>query len=304
MIYTVTFNPSVDYIINVNDIKLGLTNRTISEEYYIGGKGINVSLVLSELDVNSAALGFTAGFTGLEIETSLKNSNITCDFITLKNGFSRINIKIKDKQETEINGQGPDIEESDLCSLFEKLNKIQDGDILMLAGSVPKSLSSDIYEKICQHLQHKNVKIIVDATKDLLLNILKYKPFLIKPNNFELAEIFETTINSDDYETIIKYAKKLQEMGALNVLVSLAENGSVLIDENGEIHKQGVANVPVVNSVGAGDSMVAGFIAGYLSKNDYNYALKLGTACGGATTALKGLATKEKIDELLQKLQL
>ncbi len=302
MIYTVTFNPSIDYIINIDNLNLGETNRSTAETYYVGGKGINVSSVLATLGVDSVALGFAAGFTGEEIIKGVKKMGINSDFITLKNGTSRINVKIKSANETEINCQGPHITNDDLNKLFDKLNKIKNGDILVLAGSIPKSLPCDIYEKILENLKDKNVKFIVDATGDLLLNVLKYKPFLVKPNNFELGEIFGTNISNDNLEEIIKHAKILQEKGAENVLVSLAEKGSVLLDNQGKIHKFGVANVEVVNSVGAGDSMLAGFIAGYLQKGDYDFALKLGTACGGATTSLSGLASKDRILQLLSEI--
>lgn len=299
MIYTVTFNPAIDYVVYMDKLQFGLTNRSSSEEYYFGGKGINVSTVLSNLGFENKALGFVAGFTGEAIENGIKKLGIKTDFIHLKNGISRINIKIKSTDETEINCQGPDISEEEIESLYAKTDLISNGDTLILAGSIPDSLPKDIYENIMERLKNKNIRIAVDATKNLLLNVLKYHPFLIKPNNYELGEMFGVEISKDDDEKIVKYAKELQKMGAVNVLVSLAGNGSILVDENGEYHKMGVAPVEVVNSVGAGDSMVAGFIAGYLQTKDYEYALKLGTACGGATAGSKGLATKEKIDELL-----
>lgn len=299
MIYTITLNPSIDYIVRLDEFKLGITNRTVSEEYYYGGKGINVSLVLAELGLKSTAYGFLAGFTGEEIKKGLSSEKIKTDFIWLKQGNSRINIKIKADDETEINGQGPFIDEKEIEMLMQKLEVVKDGDILVLAGSIPNTLPDDIYEKMLEKVKDKDIKIVVDATKKLLLNSLKYKPFLIKPNRQELSEIFETKIvSSQDTE---KYARKLQEMGAKNVLISLGGEGAMLIDENGEKHTEGVQKEKVINTVGSGDSMVAGFIAGYEIRNDYSYALKLGSACGNATAFLPGLATKEKIDELMKK---
>lgn len=298
MIYTVTLNPSIDYIVRLDELKTGITNRTTSEEYYIGGKGINVSCVLSELGIKSTALGFVAGFTGEAIEKGLKNPKITADFITLKSGISRINIKIKAGEETEINCQGPHIDEEELLNLFDKIDNIQSGDTLIVAGNIPNTLPDDVYERILERLEGKDVRIVVDATKKLLINSLKYKPFLIKPNRQELSEIFDTTVKTES--DVVKYAQELQKMGAKNVLVSLGGDGALLVDEFGEVHKEGVIKgYKVLNTVGSGDSMVAGFVAGYIDKNDYSYALKLGSACGNATAFLNGLATKEKIEELL-----
>ena len=298
MIYTVTLNPSIDYIVRLDELKTGITNRTTSEEYYIGGKGINVSCVLSELGIKSTALGFVAGFTGEAIEKGLKNPKITADFITLKSGISRINIKIKAGEETEINCQGPHIDEEELLNLFDKIDNIQSGDTLIVAGNIPNTLPDDVYERILERLEGKDVRIVVDATKKLLVNSLKYKPFLIKPNRQELSEIFDTTVKTES--DVVKYAQELQKMGAKNVLVSLGGDGALLVDEFGKVHKEGVIKGhKVLNTVGSGDSMVAGFVAGCIDKNDYAYALKLGSACGNATAFLNGLATKEKIDELL-----
>ncbi len=299
MVYTVTFNPAIDYVVHTGEMKLGATNRSEKEEMYFGGKGINVSIVLRELGIDSKALGFTAGFTGEAIEKGLSEMGIDADFVRLKNGNSRINVKIKSTEETELNGQGPDIDEAAINALFAKLDKLSDGDTLILAGSIPSSLPSDIYEKILGRLSGRNIKTVVDATKDLLLNVLKYKPFLVKPNNHELGEMFGTELKTD--EEIEKYARKLQEMGAVNVLISMAGDGAMLIDEYGKMHRCGVCKGTVRNSVGAGDSMVAGFTAGSL-KGDYEYALKLGTAAGGATAFSDGLAEKAKIDELLKTL--
>lgn len=299
MVYTVTFNPAIDYVVHTVEMKLGATNRSEREEMYFGGKGINVSIVLRELGIESKALGFTAGFTGEAIEKGLSDMGVVTDFVRLDSGNSRINLKIKSTEETELNGQGPDIGANAIAALFEKLDKLTDGDTLILAGSIPSSLPSDIYERILERLSGKGIKVVVDATKELLLNVLKYKPFLIKPNNHELGEMFGVELKTD--EEIEMYARKLQEMGAVNVLISMAGDGAMLIDEFGKMHRCGVCRGTVKNSVGAGDSMVAGFTAGSLN-GDYEYALKLGTAAGGATAFSDGLATKEKISELLKTL--
>lgn len=299
MIYTVTLNPSIDYVVRLESLVTGITNRTTSEEYYFGGKGINVSWVLAELDLESTAFGFVAGFTGDAIEKGIRNDKIITDFIKLEKGISRINIKIKADDETEINCQGPHIDESELERLLNKVDRINDGDTLVIAGNVPNTMPDDVYERILERIKGKKVRIVVDATKKLLLNSLKYKPFLIKPNRQELSEIFETEISTET--DIEKYAKELQKRGAQNVLISLGGDGAMLIDEFGQKHKQGVLKEKVINTVGSGDSMVAGFIAGYEKEHSYPYALKLGSACGNATAFLSGLATKEKINELLAK---
>lgn len=299
MIYTVTFNPAVDYVVNTGEMKLGSVNRSSSEKIFFGGKGINVSAVLAELGVPSKALGFTAGFTGEAIESGVREMGIDSDFIRLPHGNSRINVKIRAKEETELNGQGPDIDKASLEKLFDKISGISDGDTIILAGSIPSSLPSDIYERILALLSGKDVRTIVDATGALLLNVLKYHPFLIKPNDKELGEMFGITINSDN--DIIRYASELRRMGARNVLVSMAEKGAMLFDENGNTHRCGVCRGTVRNSVGAGDSMLAGFAAGAVS-GDFGYALKLGTACGGATAFSEGLASAQLINELLGQL--
>lgn len=299
MIYTVTFNPAIDYVVHTDEMVVGSVNRLKSEEMYCGGKGINVSLVLSALAIPSVALGFVAGFTGRAIEDGVREAGVQTDFVHLENGCSRINVKIKSGMETDLNGQGPRIPENAILQLFEKLDQLQDGDTLVLAGSIPCTLSGDIYEKILARLSTKRIRAVVDATNDLLRNVLKYKPFLVKPNNHELGEIFGVTLSGD--EDIIFHAKKLKEMGAVNVLVSMAGDGAILIDEYGNIHRCGVCKGTVKNSVGAGDSMVAGFLAG-LAKGDYGYALKLGTAAGGATAFSDGLAKKEEIFALLGQL--
>ncbi len=299
MIYTVTLNPAIDYIMRMDELHMGITNRSNSEEYYCGGKGINVSLVLAELDIPSTALGFIAGFVGDAIDKWVANTYVTTDFIRLKSGISRINVKIKAGEETEINGQGPDISEDELEALMMKVDHIQDGDTLVLAGSIPSTLPDDTYERMLERISDKDVRIVVDATKQLLVNSLKYKPFLIKPNKQELSEIFDVDVQTK--EDIVTYAKKLQDMGARNVLISLGGDGAMLVDEDGQIHEAGVIKEKVVNTVGSGDSMVAGFVAGYEMKNSYSYALTLGSVCGNATAFLPWLATKEKINELLEK---
>ena len=299
MIYTVTFNPAIDYIVHTGTMQVGQVNRSQGEELYFGGKGINVSFVLHELGLPSKALGFVAGFTGAAIEAGIQEQGIATDFVHLNSGFSRINVKIKSGEETALNGQGPNISEAAVAELFEKLNQLQDGDVLILAGSIPNTMPADSYEKILAHLSDKKIKVVVDATKDLLLKVLPYHPFLIKPNNHELGELFGVTLHS--IEEIATYAKKLQEMGAQNVLISMAGDGAFLIDETGKQHVCGVCKGTVKNSVGAGDSMVAGFVAGSMH-GDYEAALKLGTAAGGATAFSEGLAQRAEIERLLQQL--
>ncbi len=309
MIYTVTFNPSLDYIVSVENFKTGTVNRTTSEKIYPGGKGINVSMVLGNLGIESRALGFSAGFTGDELERLLDERKVKSDFIRVKQGMTRINVKLYSNEkisnneisniETEINGQGPAISDGDIDKLYEKLDRLKDGDILVLAGSIPSVMPSSIYMDIMKHLQNKRLKIVVDATKDLLVNVLKYHPFLIKPNNYELGEIFEVKLDSKD--EVVTYAKRLQEMGALNVLVSMAGEGAVLVTENADVYKMDAPKGKVINSVGAGDSMVAGFLAGYLEKNDYFQALKMGVCTGSASAFSNGLATKDEVMKLLKK---
>lgn len=301
MVYTVTFNPALDYVVYADRLQTGEVNRASREKIFIGGKGINVSLVLAELGIPSGALGFVAGFTGEAIERGLaaEDNGITADFVHLDEGFSRINVKIKSEEETDLNGQGPSIPQEKLEELFAKLDRLQEKDILVLAGSIPDSLPSDIYEQILKRLSDRNIRFVVDATKDLLLNVLKYRPFLIKPNHHELGEMFGVTISTT--EEIAVYAQKLREMGAVNVLVSRAADGALLIDENGKMHVCGVCKGTAVNSVGSGDSMVAGFLAG-CEKGGYSEALRLGTAAGGATAFSEGLAKKELIEELLKQL--
>lgn len=299
MIYTVTFNPALDYVVRMDELALGQVNRTVSEDVQLGGKGINVSWVLRELGHENVALGFVAGFTGKAIEDGLAAKGVATDFIHLPAGLTRINVKLKAGEETEINGKGPDISAEALEELLHKLDALGEGDVLVLAGSIPASMPSDVYESILARLEGKKVLCAVDATRDLLVNVLKYRPFLIKPNNHELGEIFGRTLTTD--EEIRECAAKLQEQGARNVLVSMAGDGAMLLDENGVCHRLAAHKGKVKNSVGAGDSMVAGFLAGYLDSGDYEQALRVGSAAGSATAFSDVLATRPEIEALLNK---
>lgn len=301
MIYTVTFNPSLDYIVSMNDFKMGMTNRTTGEQIFPGGKGINVSIVLSNLGIENTALGFTAGFTGEQIEKEIQKMGLLTDFIHVENGISRINVKLKDYDGTEINGMGPDIDSSCVEQLYQKLERLGEGDTLVLAGSIPKCLPDSIYSDILERLQNKGVLFVVDATKDLLLNVLQYQPFLIKPNNHELGEIFDVTLNTR--ESVVPYAKKLQEKGAGNVLVSMAGEGAVLVDETGGVHMLAAPKGKLVNAVGAGDSMVAGFLAGWTQKKDYEHAFRMGISAGSASAFSEMLATKKEIEQIFDNLE-
>ena len=296
MIYTMTFNPALDYVIKVPECIMGTVNRTSDEKLLTGGKGINVSTVLTNLKIENTALGFLSGFTGKIIKDMLDYSGVKNDFIFLESGYSRINVKIKSEQETEINGNGPQIDEEALKKLYKKLDLLSNGDILVLAGSVPKSLPSNIYCEIMKYLSYKNICFVVDAAGKLLTKTLKYNPFLIKPNVLELEEIAGAFLSTD--AEIIDAAKKLQELGAANVLISMAADGAILLTENNEVIKSRAIKGEVVNSTGAGDSMVAGFLAGWIEKNDYNYALKMGVAAGSASTFSENLAEKNEIEAL------
>ena len=299
MIYTVTFNPSLDYIASVNDFQLGLTNRTDSELILPGGKGINVSTILMNLGIDSTAFGFAAGFTGEEIIREVEAMGIRSDFIKIDSGISRINLKLKNIDGTEINGSGPEISEEKIEELLRKLDILGEGDILVLAGSIPASMPADMYSTIMERLQHKNVTFIVDATKDLLINVLKYKPFLIKPNNHELGELFDVKLTTR--EEVIPYGKKLQKQGARNVLISMAGEGAVLVAEDGSVYEAPAPKGTLVNAVGAGDSMVAGFTAGWIEKKDYRHAFYMGVSAGSASAFSEYLATKEEIMDLYEK---
>lgn len=300
MIYTITFNPALDYIMNVDNIQVGAVNRSKSEKILPGGKGINVSIVLSNLGVESTALGFVAGFTGKNIEDIVTNHGCRTDFVYLKEGLSRINVKVMGKPETEINGNGPCISDDDVKKLYERLDNLTSNDVLVLAGSVPSSLPADIYSDIMNYISDKGVKVVVDATGDLLVKCLGYKPFLIKPNNFELEQIFNTKL--DEREDIVKCAFKLKEMGAVNVLVSMGAEGAILVDEYGKCYDLKAPDGKVLNTVGAGDSMVAGFLAGLYEKDDYEYAFKLSVATGSASAFSEELATEDEVMKVLESM--
>lgn len=293
MIYTVTFNPALDYIVRVEQFNMGEVNRAVYNEIMAGGKGVNVSLVLKNLGHESTALGFAAGFTGEKLIQDLKEKGCRADFIFLDQGMTRINVKIKGQEETEINGEGPEITAVAIKSLMMRLERLKADDILVLSGSIPKTLPEDIYERLILRQQGKKVKIVVDATNNLLKETLKYHPFLVKPNHHELGELFGVTIS--DQAEAIQYAEKLQQMGAVNVLVSMAGEGAVLLDAYGNTFKSPAPKGKVINSVGAGDSMVAGFLAGYLETANYEQAFQMGVAAGSASAFSEFLATREEM---------
>ncbi|HIZ56364.1 MAG TPA: 1-phosphofructokinase [Firmicutes bacterium] len=297
MIYTTTFNPAIDYVVHLDSLQAGIVNRTLKEEIQFGGKGVNVSIMLGNLGFPSTALGFIAGFTGEAVAQGLAAAGVAADLIRLPEGYTRINVKIKAGSETEINGQGPVIGPDALAALFCKLEQLQAGDILVLAGSIPASLPGDMYERILQHLQGKEIRFVVDATGDLLCNVLKYRPFLIKPNHLELGEIFGKKLHTD--QEILECARNLQERGAQNVLVSMAGDGAILLDEQGRFYRVKAPKGTVKNSVGAGDSMVAGFLAGFLQTGQYEQALRMGAAAGSATAFSEGLAAREDVLRLM-----
>ncbi|MDE6365308.1 MAG: 1-phosphofructokinase [Lachnospiraceae bacterium] len=300
MIYTVTLNPSLDYIVSMDCFEMGMTNRTTSEQMFPGGKGINVSIVLRNLGIESVVLGYTAGFTGNQIERQVREMGLYTDFIHISGGFSRINVKLKDYDGTEINGMGPEIEQKYVDELYRKLDQLKAGDLLVLAGSIPKSLPDSIYRDILVRLQKKGILFVVDATKELLLNALPFRPFLIKPNNHELGEIFHVAL--DTREAVVPYAKLLQEKGAGNVLVSMAGQGAVLVDESGAVHMLAAPRGRLVNAVGAGDSMVAGFLAGWMERGDYGYAFRMGVAAGSASAFSEVLATGAEVRQVYASL--
>jgi 1-phosphofructokinase len=302
MIYTITFNPALDYVLKLDSFEPGCVNRTVSEHMLCGGKGINVSHVLKNLGVESVALGFIAGFTGDELKRGLDQMGVKSDFVKLSEGFSRINIKIKTKTETEINCQGPNISEKAINMLFEKLDHLKSGDILVLAGSIPQSLPGDIYEKILHRLDGRGVYAVVDATGKLLLNVLKYRPFLIKPNHIELGEVCSKDLKGAELDTIAGCARQLIDKGAQNVLVSMAGDGALFVPKTGDVIYQPAAKGKVKNSVGAGDSMVAGFIAEYFRSKDPVLAIKYATAAGGASAFSEDFATCDAVEKLLRTL--
>lgn len=301
MIYTVTLNPALDYIMHVEYFEKNRINKTSSELLLPGGKGINVSIVLHNLGMSSTALGFIAGFTGQEIRRKLQGLGVTDDFIELPDGHSRINMKICSHEETELNGMGPIIDEVSLLKLYTQLDRLVTGDVLVLAGSIPASLPDSIYQDIMKRVEAKGVMTIVDARKDLLENVLELRPFLIKPNNFELAELFGLEELWDKQE-VLRYAKKLQERGARNVLVSMAGAGAVLAAEDGNTYESPAPDGTVINSVGAGDSMVAGFLYGLLTTESFEQAFYTGLACGSASAFSEQLATKDAVDAILKHL--
>ena len=299
MIYTVTFNPSLDYIVTVPHFTSGMVNRTSEEKIFPGGKGINVSMVLKNLGLENTALGFYAGFTGNELERLIREKGIRADFIPVKEGMTRINVKMRSDEESEINGQGPAISKADIKTLYEKLDRLSDGDVLVMAGSIPDVMPQTIYMDIMKYLADKDLKIVVDATRDLLVNVLQYHPFLIKPNNHELGEIFDVELLTR--ESVVPYAKKLQEKGARNVLVSMAGEGAVLVAEDGSVYDTPAPKGELKNGVGAGDSMVAGFMAGWMEKHEYRHAFHMGVASGSASAFSENLATKEEIAGVYQQ---
>lgn len=300
MIYTVTFNPALDYILELDKLEIGKIQKSKTELILPGGKGINVSTVLTNLEIDNIALGYKAGFVGAELERLLRNMNVKTDFIDLEEGNSRINVKISGEEETAINTNGPQISENKILELLEKLKTLNENDYLVLSGSIPSSIKDDIYEKICRIVKKQNVKIVVDATKNLLVQALKYNPFLIKPNNEELGEIFDVEIHTK--EDAYVYGKKLKEMGAQNVLVSMGKIGAALIDEAGQEYFIKSPEGKRVNTVGSGDSMVAGFIAGFLKYKNYNDALRMGVSAGSASALSKYLATKEEVYNLFNNI--
>lgn len=299
VIYTVTFNPSLDYIVSVKDFRPGMTNRTSSELMLAGGKGINVSIVLGNLGIKSTALGFIAGFTGDEIVRRLHNGGINSEFIKINDGISRINIKLKSIDGTEINGQGPHIDSSHIEQLMNRLRRLESGDVLVLAGSIPAGISDNIYKDIMDMLKDKGVQIVVDATSRLLTNVLEYNPFFIKPNQHELGDIFNVTLNTQ--EEVIPYALELKKMGAVNVCVSMGGKGAIPVADDGNVYKAKAPDGILKNSVGAGDSLVAGFLSGWIEKKDYEYAFRKGVATGSASAFSERLATNGEVNDLIGK---
>lgn len=297
MIYTITWNPSIDYIVSVKEFRVGEVNRAVSESMFPGGKGLNVSMVLKNMGVDNTALGFIAGFTGKEIERQVKQAGVRSEFIHVSCGCSRINLKLKSNQETEINGCGPEIKEKEIKELYQKLGQLKEGDILVLAGNIPNSMPMDSYKKIIKPLAGKGILFVIDAEKELLSQTLEFQPFLVKPNQYELGGLFHVECKTK--QEVTAYAQKVREMGARNVLVSMAGEGAILLTEEGNIYYMPAPKGEVKNSVGAGDSMVAGFLAGWVEKKDYFYALKKAVSAGSATAFSEWLATKEEIEKIL-----
>ena len=298
MFYTVTLNPALDYILQVDDFGIGKINRTKTEKILPGGKGLNVSMVLKNLGIDSVAIGFIAGFTGDELRKQMEQKGVKTEFIKVQNGITRINVKISSNQETALNGIGPDIDEKDIEELLQKINEITSDDLVILSGNIPKSIPKNIYPIICDILEKNNVTFVVDATRELLIDVLKYKPFLIKPNKEELEETFKVKITTKD--ELVTYAKKLQDMGAQNVLISLGGDGAILLNKEGKVYYSKAPKGKVINTVGAGDSMVAGFLAGYKKTKDYEQAFKMGIATGSASAFSMDLATAKEVENLLK----
>lgn len=299
MIFTVTFNPSLDYIVRVDEMRLGTINRTNYEQLLPGGKGINVSIVLGNLGHPSRALGFSAGVTGVALEKLLADAGVDADLVHVKEGFTRINAKVKAVEETELNGQGPRIAPEDVDALFSKLDVLGHDDTLVISGSVPNTLPSDMYEQVMERLAGRGVRIVVDAERDLLTRVLPYRPFLVKPNNHELGDIFGVTLKTRD--EVVPYARRMQEMGAQNVLVSMAGEGGVLVAADGQVYQSPAAKGTVVNSVGAGDSCVAGFLAGLMETGSYQTAFRMGLAAGSASAFSDHLATRPEVEDLMSR---
>lgn len=299
MIFTVTFNPSLDYIVRVDEMRLGTINRTNYEQLLPGGKGINVSIVLGNLGHPSRALGFSAGVTGVALEKLLADAGVDADLVHVKEGFTRINAKVKAVEETELNGQGPRIAPEDVDALFSKLDVLGQDDTLVISGSVPNTLPSDMYEQVMERLAGHDVRIVVDAERDLLTRVLPYRPFLVKPNNHELGDIFGVTLKTHD--EVVPYARRMQEMGAQNVLVSMAGEGGVLVAADGQVYQSPAAKGTVVNSVGAGDSCVAGFLAGLMETGSYQTAFRMGLAAGSASAFSDHLATRPEVEDLMSR---
>lgn len=300
MIYTITWNPSIDYIVSVKEFRVGEVNRAVSESMFPGGKGLNVSMVLKNMGVDNTALGFIAGFTGKEIERQVKQAGVRSELIHVPCGCSRINLKLKSNQETEINGCGPEIKEKEIKELYQKLGQLKEGDILVLAGNIPNSMPMDSYKKIIKPLAGKGILFVIDAEKELLSQTLEFQPFLVKPNQYELGGLFHVECRTK--QEVTAYAQKVREMGARNVLVSMASEGAILLTEEGNIYYMPAPKGEVKNSVGAGDSMVAGFLAGWVEKKDYFYALKKAISAGSATAFSEWLATKEEIEKILEQI--
>ena len=301
MFYTVTLNPALDYILQVDDFGIGKINRTKTEKILPGGKGLNVSMVLKNLEIDTVAIGFIAGFTGDELRKQMEQKGVKTEFIKVQNGITRINVKISSNQETTLNGIGPDTDEKDIEELLQKINEITSDDLVILSGNIPKSIPKNIYPIICDILEKNNVTFVVDATRELLIDVLKYKPFLIKPNKEELEETFKVKITTKD--ELVTYAKKLQDMGAQNVLISLGGDGAMLLNKEDKVYYSKAPKGKVINTVGAGDSMVAGFLAGYKKTKDYEQAFKMGIATGSASAFSMDLATAKEVEDLLKDIK-